>query len=552
MDARNHREQAPGDRDLSRRNILLGGTAAAAMSALAAVSSGRPARAQATAQTSANGAPAAASSGNKPNILVIWGDDIGTWNISHNSRGMMGYHTPNIDRIAREGVAFTDYYGQQSCTAGRAAFLGGNVPVRTGMTKVGMPGAKEGWQETDVTVATVLKAQGYATGQFGKNHQGDRDEHLPTRHGFDEFFGNLYHLNAEEEPEHEDYPKDPEFRKRFGPRGVIRSWANADGTQRIEDTGPLTRKRMETVDEETITAAKDFIKRQVAEGKPFFTWWNATRMHFRTHVKDAHRGRSGQDQYSDGMVEHDTHVGELLQLLDDLGIADNTLVVYSTDNGPHYNTWPDAGTTPFRSEKNSNWEGAYRVPAFARWPGQIPAGTTLNGIVAHEDWLPTFATIAGAADVKEKLLEGVELNGRRYRNYIDGYNQLEYLTGKTQESARNEFWYVNDEGAVVAARYRDWKVTFLENRAHGLQVWREPFVELRAPLLSNLRRDPFEKAQHNANTYDDWYIDRVFVIVPIQGLAAKFLQTMHDYPPSQSPGSFNLSNVQKQLERGVH
>ncbi|MGV6875727.1 arylsulfatase [Pseudochelatococcus sp. B33] len=553
MDARDHHEQAGGGKDLSRRNILLGGTTAAALSAFGVASSRRQAQAQTppAAAPGAAGSEAAGSSGSQPNILVIFGDDIGTWNISHNNRGMMGYSTPNIDRIAREGVAFTDYYGQQSCTAGRAAFLGGNVPVRTGMTKVGLPGATEGWQKSDVTIATVLKAQGYATGQFGKNHQGDRDEHLPTQHGFDEFLGNLYHLNAEEEPEHEDYPKNPEFRKRFGPRGVIHAWANPDGTQRIEDTGPLTRKRMETIDEETLAAATDFIKRQVNEGKPFFTWWNATRMHLRTHVKEANRGKSGQDEYSDGMVEHDGHVGELLRLLEDLGIADNTIVLYTTDNGPHYNSWPDAGTTPFRSEKNSNWEGAYRVPAFVRWPGHFPAGTTLNGIVAHEDWLPTFAAAAGATDIKERLLEGVELNGRRYRNYIDGYNQFDYLSGKAEESPRKEFWYVNDDGQVVAARYEDWKVVFLENRGEAFGVWREPFVELRVPLLFNLRRDPFERAQHNSNTYNDWFIDRVFVIVPIQTLAASFLLTMKDYPPSQSPGSFNLSNVEKQLQRAI-
>lgn len=506
-----------------------------------------------------------ARAADKPNILVIWGDDIGTWNISHNNRGMMGYRTPNIDRIATEGLSFTDYYAQQSCTAGRAAFISGSVPVRSGMTKVGLPGAKEGWQKTDVTMATVLKSQGYATGQFGKNHQGDRNEHLPTIHGFDEFLGNLYHLNAEEEPENEDYPRDMKlkngktFLETFGPRGVLHCYA-ADqddtaedprfgrvGKQKCEDTGPLTRKRMETIDDETVAAAKDFIQRQARAGKPFFVWWNGTRMHFRTHVKDEHRGISGQDEYSDGMVEHDMHVGELLKLLDDLGIADNTLVMYSTDNGPHYNTWPDAGTTPFRSEKNSNWEGAYRVPAFVRWPGKFRAGVTLNGIVAHEDWLPTFAAVAGAPDVKEQLRTGVTLNGRKYRNFIDGYNLLDYLSGKTDESPRHEFWYVNDDGQVVAARYDDWKVVFLENRGEAFGVWREPFTELRVPLLFNLRRDPFEKAQHNANTYNDWFLDRPFIIVPIQGLAAQFLQSMKDYPPSQSPGSFNLSKIEEQL-----
>jgi arylsulfatase A-like enzyme len=512
-------------------------------------------------------APLYAQAGKKPNVLVIWGDDIGTWNISHNNHGMMGYRTPSIDRIATEGVSFTDYYGQQSCTAGRAAFLGGNVPVRTGMTKVGLPGAKEGWQKTDVTIATVLKSLGYATGQFGKNHQGDRNEHLPTVHGFDEFLGNLYHLNAEEEPENEDYPRDmvlangQTFLKAFGPRGVIKSKAtDVDdptedprfgrvGKQTIEDTGPLTKKRMETIDDETVAAAKDFITRQTKSGKPFFCWWNGTRMHFRTHVRPEHR-HEGNDEYTDGMIEHDANVGELLKLLDDLGIADDTIVFYSTDNGPHYNTWPDAATTPFRSEKNSNWEGAYRVPAFVRWPGHFPAGVTLNGIVAHEDWLPTFAAAAGDPAIKDELRQGADLNGRHYRNYVDGYNLLDYLSGKTKASPRHEFWYVNDDGQIVAARYDDWKVVFLENRGRAFGVWREPFTELRVPLLFNLRRDPFEKAQHNANVYDDWFLDHAFAIVPIQGLAARFLQTMKEYPPSQSPGSFNLSKIEERIRRG--
>lgn len=493
----------------------------------------------------------------KPNILVIWGDDIGTWNVSHNNRGMMGYQTPNIDRIAREGLAFTDYYGQQSCTAGRAAFIGGNVPVRTGMTKVGLPGAKEGWQKSDVTMATILKSLGYSTGQFGKNHQGDLDAHLPTMHGFDEFFGNLYHLNAQEEPENRDYPRDLKlpngktFLQQYGPREVLKCKADGKGGQSIENTGPLTKKRMETIDDETVAAAKEFITRQHQAGKPFFCWWNGTRMHFRTHVKAEHQGLSGQDEYSDGMVEHDLHVGELLKLLDDLGIANDTLVMYSTDNGPHYNTWPDAGTTPFRSEKNSNWEGAYRVPAFVRWPGKIPAGKTVNGIVSHEDWLPTFAAVAGDAKISEKLRSGTELNGRTYRNYIDGYNLLDYLTGKTDESPRKEFIYVNDDGQIVAMRIGDWKAVFLENRGQAFEVWREPFTELRVPLLFNLRRDPFERAQHNATTYNDWFLERPYIVVPMQQVAAKFLMTMRDYPPSQSPGSFNLDKIQKVIEGGT-
>ena len=486
----------------------------------------------------------------KPNILVIWGDDIGTWNISHNNRGMMGYQTPNIDRIAKEGLGFTDYYAQQSCTAGRAAFISGSVPVRSGMTKVGMPGAKEGWQESDLTMATVLKSQGYATGQFGKNHQGDLDEHLPTNHGFDEFFGNLYHLNAEEEPENLDYPtgmvlkNGKTFEEVYGPRGVIHSYA--DG--KIEDTGPLTKKRMETIDDESIAATKKFIKKQVAAGKPFFTWWNGTRMHFRTHVKEDRRHK-GNDEYTDGMIEHDNHVGQLLDLLDELGIADNTVVMYSTDNGPHYNTWPDAGTTPFHGEKNSSWEGAYRVPAFVKWPGHFPAGKTLNGIVAHEDWLPTFAAIAGEPNIVAKAKKGVKMGGRSYKNHIDGVNQLDYLTGKVKESQREGFIYVNDAGQIAALRYGDWKAMFQVNRADQLQIWLEPFIELRAPYLFNLRRDPFEKALKGSNTYYDWYIDRAYILIAIQGYAFNFLSTFKEYPPSQTAGDWSLSKLEKQIEQ---
>ena len=489
----------------------------------------------------------------KPNILVIWGDDIGTWNISHNNRGMMGYKTPNIDRIAKEGIGFTDYYAQQSCTAGRAAFISGSVPVRSGMTKVGMPGAAEGWQKTDCTMATVLKSQGYATGQFGKNHQGDRDEHLPTVHGFDEFFGSLYHLNAEEEPENEDYPGDmilangKTFREVFGPRGMIKSKADGKGGQVIENLGPLTKKHMETIDDETNDAAKDFIKRQAAAGKPFFCWWNATRMHFRTHVRKEHR-HPGNDEYTDGMIEHDALVGELLKLIDDLGLANDTIIMYSTDNGPHYNTWPDAGTTPFHGEKNSNWEGAFRVPCFIKWPGHFPADVTLNGIVSHEDWLPTFAAAAGNPNIKEQLLKGAEINGRQYKNHIDGYNMIDYLSGKADKSPRREFIYVGDDGAVMSVRYDDWKATYLENRAHQLDVWREPLVHLRMPLLFNLRRDPFEKAYKNSNTYHDWMIDRAYVLGPMQVVASKFLTSMKEFPPSQTPGDWSLESLEKQIK----
>jgi arylsulfatase len=499
------------------------------------------------------GASASLQGQKKPNILVIWGDDVGYWNISHNNHGMMGYKTPNIDRIAKEGLSFTDYYAQQSCTAGRAAFLGGNVPVRTGMTKVGMPGAPEGWQKTDVTIATVMKSQGYATGQFGKNHQGDRDEHLPTMHGWDEFFGNLYHLNAEEEPENEDFPhglmlaNGKKFEEVFGPRGVLHTWADGKGGQRIEDTGPLTKKRMERIDDETVAAAKAFIKKQVDAGEPFFTWWNGTRMHFRTHVSEDRR-HPGNDEYTDGMIEHDMHVGMLLDYLDELGIADNTIVFYSTDNGPHYNTWPDAGTTPFHGEKNSSWEGAYRVPAFIKWPGKFPAGETRNEIVAHEDWLPTFAAIAGNAQIADQIKKGTTLNGRSYKNYIDGVNQLDYLLGKTEESPRKGFIYVNDGGEIAALRFGDWKAMFQENRADQLQIWLEPFVNLRAPYLFNLRRDPLEKALHGSNTYYDWYIDRAFILGGMQFYALNFLSTFKEYPPSQLPGDWSLSSLEEQIK----
>lgn len=483
----------------------------------------------------------------KPNILVIWGDDIGQTNISAYSRGMMGYKTPNIDRIAAEGMIFTDYYGEQSCTAGRSSFITGQSVFRTGLSKVGLPGAKEGMQEADPTIATVLKSKGYTTGQFGKNHLGDRDEHLPTNHGFDEFFGNLYHLNAEEEPENEDYPdpkKYPDFKKRFGPRGVIHSYANGD----IKDTGPLTKKRMETVDEETLNEALRFIEEAHKAGKPFFVWWNGTRMHFRTHVKAEHRGISGQDEYSDGMVEHDMHVGQFLKKLDELGITDNTVVFYSTDNGPHYNTWPDAASTPFRGEKNTNWEGGWRVPAMVRWPGKIPAGSVSNEIMHHMDWLPTFANIAGENTIKDKLKQGTALNGKKYKVHLDGYDFTQHLTGKDVKAPRKEIFYFTDDGDLSALRYEDWKVIFLEQKTQGtLKVWAEPFVPLRVPLLFNLRRDPYERAQLTSNTYYDWLIDRVFVFVPAQLYVGNFLSTFKEFPPRQKPASFSLEKVMEVL-----
>jgi arylsulfatase len=493
----------------------------------------------------------------KPNILVIWGDDIGNTNISANTHGLMGYRTPNIDRVAREGMRFTDYYGEQSCTAGRSAFILGQSVFRSGLSKVGLPGAKEGSNPNDPTIARLLKAQGYMTGQFGKNHLGDRDEHLPTMHGFDEFFGNLYHLNAEEEPENEDYPGDivladgRTFREAFGPRGVIHSWANGDGAQRIEDTGPLTRKRMETVDDETSARAIEWIREQHAAGKPWFCWWNGTRMHFRTHVKDELRGISGQDEYSDGMVEHDMHVGLFLDLLDELGIADDTLVLYSTDNGVHMNTWPDGGMTPFRSEKNTNWEGAMRVPAFVRWPGTVEPGSVTNGIVHHMDWMPTFAAMAGEPDVKEKLLTGYRADGRTYKVHLDGYNMLPLLTGEMDESPRKEVFYFTDDGDLSALRYNDWKLIFLEQKVEEtLEIWQAPFVELRLPLIINLRRDPYERGMKTSNTYWDWVIDRAYLLVPAQAYVGKFLQTFRDYPPRMKAASFSLSQVMEKLQEG--
>ncbi|MDB4516839.1 arylsulfatase, partial [Crocinitomicaceae bacterium] len=425
---------------------------------------------------------------------------------------------------------------------------------RTGLSKVGLPGAKEGMSEKDPSIASLLKVHGYATGQFGKNHLGDRDEHLPTNHGFDEFFGNLYHLNAEEEPENEDYFKDPELKKKFGPRGVIHSWANPDGTQKIEDTGPLTKKRMETVDDETSDAALAFIEKAQKEGKPWFIWWSGTRMHFRTHVKDELRGISGQDEYADGMVEHDMHIGKFLDKLDELGVADNTIVFYSTDNGPHYNTWPDAAATPFRGEKNSNWEGGWRVPSMVRWPGKIKPGQWNNEVVHHMDWMPTFLAAAGEPDVKEKLMKGHKAAGRNFKVHLDGYNILPMLTGETEESPRKEIFYFSDDGDLTALRYDDWKLVFMEQKAQGtMRVWMEPFVPLRLPLIEHLRRDPYERASITSNTYYDWLLDRAFLLVPAQAYVGQFLATFKDYPPRQKAASFSLDQVmEKILSAGAH
>ena len=492
---------------------------------------------------------AQALAADKPNILVVWGDDVGQSNISAYTMGLMGYQTPNIDRIAKEGMIFTDYYGEQSCTAGRSSFITGQSVFRTGLSKVGLPGAKEGMNEKDPTIAGLLKNQGYVTGQFGKNHLGDRDEHLPTNHGFDEFYGNLYHLNAEEEPENEDYPSDPAFRKKYGPRGVIRS--SADG--KIEDTGPLTKKRMEVVDDDTAAVALKFIEKAVKDDKPFFVWWSGTRMHFRTHVSDEKMARCKKqypraDEYTCGMLEHDEHIGLFLAKLEELKIADNTIVFYSTDNGPHMNTWPDAAMTPFRGEKNTNWEGGWRVPAMVRWPGKIKAGSISNEIMHHMDWLPTFLAAAGEPDVKQKLLKGHTAIGRNYKVHLDGYNFLPFLTGEAAETDRREIFYFSDDGDLTALRYNDWKMIFMEQRVEEtLQAWAEPFVPLRVPLIFNLRRDPYERSQKTSNTYYDWVIDRVFLLVPAQEYVGNFLATFKDYPPRQKAASFSLDQVMDKL-----
>ncbi|WFU36867.1 arylsulfatase [Bradyrhizobium brasilense] len=493
--------------------------------------------------------PAAA----KPNILVIFGDDVGQANISAYTRGVVGYKTPNIDRIANEGMIFTDYYAENSCTAGRSTFITGQACLRTGLCKVGIPGATVGLQKGDITIAQALKPLGYSTAQFGKNHLGDRDEYLPTAHGFDEFFGNLYHLNAEEEPERPYFPKnDPDFVKAYSPRGVIKS--SADG--KIEDTGPLTRKRMETVDDETTGAAIDFIQRQAKANKPFFTWMNFTRMHIFTHVRPEYRGKSGMpgNEYADGMWEMDQNVGKLLKTLEDLKIADNTIVVFTTDNGPNAFTWPDAATTPFRSEKDTNWEGAFRVPAMIRWPGHVKSGEIANGIVSGLDWFPTLLAAAGDTSVKERLLNGWQPQGNptTFRNHLDGFNQLDYITGKTDKSARGDFFYFNDDGALVAVRFDNWKFVFEKQEQPGqFDVWANPFTPLRVPKMFNLRMDPYEHAEISGSGYDQWRVENAYLFAKGVMESAAFLQTFAEYPPSQRPASFSIDQVRKQVDKKI-
>jgi arylsulfatase A-like enzyme len=504
----------------------------------------------------------------KPNILVIFGDDIGQTNISAYSFGVVGYKTPNIDRIAHEGTMFTDYYAENSCTAGRSTFITGQSCLRTGLSKVGIPGADVGLQARDITIAQALKALGYSTGQFGKNHLGDLNKYLPTVHGFDEFFGNLYHLNAEEEPERPYWPKDPNdpFVKGATPRGVMRCTATDTddptvqehwgkvGKQKIEDTGPLTQKRMETIDDETSAAAIDFMKRQQAAGKPFFCWMNTTRMHVFTHVRQSMQGQSGMpgNEYADGMLEHDQDVGKLLKALDDLGIANNTIVVYTTDNGPNQFSWPDAATTPFRSEKDSNWEGAFRVPAMVRWPGHVKTGEISNQMFSGLDWFPTLLAAAGDTTVKDRLLNGADFSGTTFKVHLDGYNQLDYLTGQQPKSARNEFYYFNDDGDLVAMRFDDWKIVFEEQRAPGgFAVWQDPFVTLRVPKMFNLRMDPYERADIVSDQYSDWLVKNDYVVGEGMLKSAGFLETFVQYPPSQPPASFNIEGIRKSVDERI-
>lgn len=505
--------------------------------------------------------------GSKPNILVIWGDDIGTANLSCYTHGLMGYKTPNIDRLAREGLMFTDAYGEQSCTAGRSSFITGQSVYRTGLSKVGLPGSDIGLQPEDPTIAELLKPLGYATGQFGKNHLGDRNKYLPTVHGFDEFFGNLYHLNAEEDPEDSDYPKDPRFKAQFGPRGVLHCWATDKddptveprwgkvGKQKIEDTGPLTRKRMETVDDEIVAAAEDFIKRQSDQGTPFFLWLNTTHMHARTHTKPESVGQAGEAQspYHDTMIDHDKNVGQMLDYLDELGLADNTFVMYSTDNGPHMNTWPDAGMTMFRSEKDTNWEGAFRVPMLVRWPGKVPAGVVTNDIVQHHDWLPTFCAIAGDADIPKKLLKGHKAAGKTFKVHIDGYNLLDFLTEEGVKSPREGLVYFDDDGNLVALRLKNWKVVFMEQRTEGtLRIWMDPFTVLRAPKIFNLRTDPYERADITSNTYFDWYFSKGYIIMAAQAVVQPFLDSFKDFPPRQKAASFTLDQALEKMSESFN
>jgi len=502
----------------------------------------------------------ASAADKKPNILIIWGDDIGEFNVSAYNMGRMGYKTPNIDRVGKEGAIFTDWYGQQSCTAGRAAFITGQSPIRTGLTKVGLPGAKEGLTKADPTLAELLKPLGYTTGQFGKNHVGDRNDMLPTVHGFDEWLGNLYHLNAEEEPENVDYPKNPAFRARFGPRGVMHCFATDKddatndprfgmmGKQKCEDTGPLTKKRMETVDEEVTDGALKFMDKAVKADKPFFIWWNSSRMHVFTHLKKESDGKTGFGIYADGMVEHDGHVGQLLDELKKLGIEDNTIVMYSSDNGAEFFNWPDGGTTMYRGEKNTQWEGGFRVPTLIRWPGVIKPGTVINDMGAHEDMIPTLLAAAGDPTVKEDLLKGRKIGDMTYKVHLDGYNLMPVLKGGG-EWPRHEFIYWTDDGSVAALRYDNWKISFLRQNSIGIKVWETPFEELRWPMLTNLRMDPFERASDESLGHPQWAAARMFALAPAAAYVGQWLQSFREFPPRMKPGSFSLDRVMEAVAK---
>jgi arylsulfatase A-like enzyme len=554
----NENENKTAKQRLGRRSMLLASTSAVAATTLTSVA--------ATAQNNTQPRSAASTDtqgGTKPNILVIMGDDIGWFNVSAYNMGIMGYRTPNIDRIGREGAVFTDWYGQQSCTAGRAAFVTGQSPIRTGLTKVGLPGARLGLGPEDPSVGDVMKSLGYATGQFGKNHLGDRNEHLPTMHGFDEFFGNLYHLNAEEEPENSDYPKMPQFKQRFGPRGVMHTWATETddptvdpqfgkvGKQRIQNTGPLTTERMTTIDDEFTDAASNWMDQQVKAGKPFFCYYNSTRMHIFTHLKKESQGKTGLGIYPDGMVEHDAHVGQLLKKLDDLGVANNTIVVYTTDNGAEVVTWPDGGTTPFKGEKATNWEGGFRVPTLIRWPNTIKPGTVVNDMCAHMDFIPTFAAAAGEPDLVEKLKAGGTLNGKSFKVHLDGYNLLPFLKAEAKDSPRPGFFYWSDDGDLLALRVRDWKIAFMEQHTeispeNPVGVWQGQFQVLRAPNIYNLRSDPFERGPESIE-YADWFVHRAFVLVPVQAVVAEFLESFKEFPPRAKPASFSVSDAMDKI-----
>ncbi|WP_281615105.1 arylsulfatase [Flammeovirga sp. SubArs3] len=459
----------------------------------------------------------------RPNILVVWGDDIGFSNVSAYNLGMMGYQTPNIDRVAHEGGLFTHYYSQQSCTAGRASFILGEEPFRTGLLTIGLPGSPHGIPEWAPTIADLLKNQGYTTGQFGKNHLGDRDEHLPTEHGFDEFFGNLYHLNAEEEPESYYYPKDEEFKKKYGPRGVIHSYA--DG--RVSDTGPLTKKRMETIDDELLQGATDFIERAHKADKPFFLWFNSTRMHIWTHLKNESEGKTGVGEYADGMIEHDRHLGVLLNKLEELGIDDNTIVIWSTDNGTQKFTWPDGGVSPFKGDKGTTWEGGFRAPCVIKWPGVIKPGTKYDGMASHMDWMPTLLSAAGVPDVKERLKEGYKANGKTFRVHLDGYDLTDYLAGNSKESPRETFYYFSSTGDLNAVRWKEWKVSFAVQEGDMSEAYRAVPA---FPKVVNLKLDPFETAQDQSKTAFKWYVENMWLFGSIGEQITKFVTTVPEYP----------------------